>query len=587
MQRNSGRTFRKYALKKILLASLFVLLIFILVPIGILLIPPAAIEYAQPSDTAVSPQPNPPCPAYPHTDSPPCNPSLADSAWNVSHGSSYAQGSSDFPGLAAAEGAIAQHLNLGGVPITLNFTPPYADGGTAVWGSPLSLNGLIVKIDHDSFKIIDIYDPQEREENPPKLTLGISGAYSALDSDGRFIVGRQRAIELYEDKIVGDRFSPIILRQRLQLPDDFFCRADDLIVGLSMTYDDQIAIVSEQGVVGLIPRQTTELTAENMRSFSINGAKCADQNSALEIVSNNLAIDEVGGIFVVTSQQMIRLDWDGTQLTETWRADYEVGSGGISPIRLGSGSGSTPSLMGTAQDEDKFVLITDGQTLMHLVLLWRDEIPVDWVAIGTDKDRRIACEVPITFGDPQATRSLSEQSVLVSGYAAVIVNNQLTQEPRTFPNLPSFVNSAFAAAAGGKPDFAPYGIERIDWNPETRQCETVWANTALSIPNGIPTMSRTTGLFYGIGQREGVWGLEAVNFADGQSEFFVPSAQTKCSLTAIRQLNPFALRLLTAMRSPANPRNCENSFYAATEVGPDGTIYTGTFLGVSKFSPKE
>ncbi|HEY5730686.1 MAG TPA: hypothetical protein VIS72_11580 [Anaerolineales bacterium] len=34
-----------------------------------------------------------------------------------------------------------------------------------------------------------------------------------------------------------------------------------------------------------------------------------------------------------------------------------------------------------------------------------------------------------------------------------------------------------------------------------------------------------------------------------------------------------------------NPDDCENSFFAATEIGPDGTIYTGTLLGVSKFTP--
>ena len=34
------------------------------------------------------------------------------------------------------------------------------------------------------------------------------------------------------------------------------------------------------------------------------------------------------------------------------------------------------------------------------------------------------------------------------------------------------------------------------------------------------------------------------------------------------------------------PNSCENSFYAATEVGPDGSIYTGTFRGVSSYLPQ-
>ena len=64
-----------------------------------------------------------------------------------------------------------------------------------------------------------------------------------------------------------------------------------------------------------------------------------------------------------------------------------------SPIRLGPGSGSTPSLMGTKADDDRFVVITDGQALMHLVLFWRDEVPDDWEPIAPGKDPRIACEI--------------------------------------------------------------------------------------------------------------------------------------------------------------------------------------------------
>jgi hypothetical protein len=33
--------------------------------------------------------------------------------------------------------------------------------------------------------------------------------------------------------------------------------------------------------------------------------------------------------------------------------------------------------------------------------------------------------------------------------------------------------------------------------------------------------------------------------------------------------------------------SCENSVYAATTIGPSGTIYTGTFFGMSRYSPGE
>ena len=98
--------------------------------------------------------------------------------------------------------------------------------------------------------------------------------------------------------------------------------------------------------------------------------------------------------------------------------------------------------MGTDPGDDRFVVITDGQRLMNLVLMWRDEIPVDWRPDRPGKDRRIACEVPVRFGDPNATESLDEQSVLVRGYASILVNNQLRERELPRP--------AAGAAAHGR-----------------------------------------------------------------------------------------------------------------------------------------
>jgi hypothetical protein len=241
--------------------------------------------------------------------------------------------------------------------------------------------------------------------------------------------------------------------------------------------------------------------------------------------------------------------------------------------------------MGTGVDEDKFVVFTDGQELMHLVLMWRDEIPSDWEPIAPGRDRRIACEFPIRFGDPSQERSLSEQSVLVRGYASILVNNLLQNEPALWKKLPPIAGGLFAVLSGNDPDQAPHGIERVDWNPETRTCEQVWVNAEVSVPNGIPTMSERTGLVYAIGQQEGHWGLAMIDFSTGELEQFVESRQKECSLAAFEQINSLPYRAIMMPVLALNPDDCENSFFAATEIGPDGTIYTGTLLGVSKFTP--
>ncbi len=298
------------------------------------------------------------------------------------------------------------------------------------------------------------------------------------------------------------------------------------------------------------------MNAQEVRTVSINGARCESAkgtDAALDQVSNSIAADEDGGIYVVTSKAQYKFAATGDGLRLAWRAAYQTGVGG--GVRLGDGSGSTPTLMGTDADDDRFVVITDGQDLMHLVLLWRDAIPADWKGL-TGRDRRIACETPVTFGDPAATSSSSEQSVLVRGNAAVVVNNKLKNEAQ-LNALPPQVRIIAAPLAGQDPANAPYGLERFDWDPASRTCSTRWANREISIPNGIPSMSTATNLIYGIAQENGMFGLAGLDFTTGTRRLFASSSA----------------------------RPDDNSFYSATTVAPDGAIWTGTFTGYTIFRP--
>jgi hypothetical protein len=577
------------------LVYLFLLLLGILITIPLFILPslyiwrPAgqitAAEVIAPGTAPSLPNvPSPPTECDPPTDpdEPPCHPGLARSAWPITHQGSYAQGSSARPGPRPDQSFLAQHLDLASVAISYNFTAPYADGGVAVWASLLTLDGVVVKLDHDAFTVIDSYNPQLEETDPPDLPFSITGAYSLVDHENRFLVGRGRALEAYADSVPGDRYSAIALVQRFTFPTDFFCDEEDTLVGLNLTYDGALIVVTEKGIIGALPRRPEAWRADNLQSLALHGADCAAEDAP--VISNSIAVDETGGIFIVTSREMVRVQWDGDTLALAWRAAYPAGAGALSALRLGPGSGSTPSLMGTGNDADRFVIFTDGQELMHLIFMWRDEIPEDWLPIATGLDRRLACAVPIRFGDAAATRSLSEQSVLVRGYAAVVVNNLLPEEPGYLKRLPPFFSTTLSAVAGGNPEKAPYGLERVDWDPETRTCNPVWANSTVSIPNGIPTMSADTGLIYGIGQREGVWGLEMVTFEDGQPAGFVPARQTTCSMQTLEQVNRIGLRFALLPILLANPRTCENSVFAAAQIGPAGTIYSGTMLGVTKFS---
>ncbi|MBK8408866.1 MAG: hypothetical protein IPL19_12885 [Sandaracinaceae bacterium] len=514
---------------------------------------------------------------------PPCNPALADGPWAGAHRSSYAQGSSPLEGPRRGQRLDKQHVYVTGVPVVLGFTGQYADGGRAVWSSPVSSLATVVKLDAETLEILDEYVPREREPDAPPAPLGVSGAYSLVDVDDHFIVARGRAVEVFADEVPGDRRSRIGLVTRFTLPDALLCGAGDTIVGITMTYDGRIAVATARGVVATLPRQPAQMLPENVVAYAINDAASCDGGAAtLEETSNSIAADESGGIYVVTSAAMYRFDWDGAALSLGWRAAYQAGSGQVG-VRLGAGSGSTPTLMGTAPTDDRFVVFTDGQELMHLVLMWRDEVPADWEPIAEGRDRRIACEIPVTFGDDDATASLSEQSVLVRGYASIVVNNLLA-DPDAFAGQLPILQNLNSALAGGDPAQAPYGVERIDWNPVTRECEVVWANPAPSIPNAIPTMSERTGLIYAHGQRDGVWGLEAIDFDTGESAFFEPAPDQECA-TVLDYL-PFLERAASREVIERLPHSCENSAYSAAEIGPDGSLYQGTWSGISRYRPR-
>ncbi len=515
-----------------------------------------------------------------------CNMAFADTVWSASHQASYAQGSSAFPGVSESTDAVSEHITLEsvGLPVIVSFSAPYADGGRVAWSTISGVDAAILKIDHESFTTIDWYVPAEREDNPPAFALGVSGAYTAIDSKNRFIVGRTRFVGFFGDSVEGDRLSPIELKKRIFMPDEVFCNEKDVIAGMSLTYDGYLAFVTEFGNLFVISPDADPDNLGEVPLISTTENCAAADEADIEIVSNSLAIDEAGGIYLLTSVAMYRFDWNGKELTPVWRSEYLSAEDVPSPIRLGPGSGATPSLMGTNMDDDRFVVITDGQALMNLVLFWRDEVPADWAPIAPGRDPRIACELAVDFGTG-ASQAISEQSVAVRGYAAVVVNDLLanpTINPPTTLPFDAAAQNLVSALEGGIPEKAPFGFERIDWDPQTRTCATVWANAEISVPNGIPSISEVSGLVYGAGQRAGQWGLEGLDFETGESRVWVAAGSGECPsefLTAASAL-PGVADVFDQV-----PDSCENSAYAATTIGPDGMVYTGTFGGMTRYVP--
>jgi hypothetical protein len=455
--------------------------------------------------------------ALPQTPAP--HPHLADSPWPISHANTWAQAAATPPahpaGTELPDSPRADFVETGFVSITLAMSDVYPDGGRVAWGSSFT---RIFKLDATA-QTPALLAELLRAEQPSSL---IAGAYTLLDEHGVFWSTRDGTIEAHTDADPDDRTSGIVNVGSWSLPD---AAEKEVIVGLAMTWDGHLAFATSTGRIGVIDRALQQ---------PVFGPSLGEE------ISNSIAVDEDGGIFVVGSQSIARAVWTGSEVTldaalGAWKVPYEAGDGTIKPGRLGPGSGSTPSLMGGARDG--LVVITDGRDVMHLVAFWRGDIPADWEGLGEGMDRRVAASVPVTFGDPTRETSLSEQSVLVDGWRAAVVSN-------TYGDYDTPLEPVLAG-------IAPPGIEQFEWDPEARTLQTSWTIPDVSCPNGIPAMNRKTQRMHCIGRRGETWTLESIDWNTGAVDTYVE----------------------------LGIEDRYNSVYAATEIGQGGDVWSGTLTG--------
>jgi hypothetical protein len=396
----------------------------------------------------------------------------------------------------------------------------------------------IVKLDHDTFEVIDTYplpgkelwtneeaeevisDLETLEEDElityamtlsAKIWTGLAGVYAMLDKDGNFFVGSKTGLTVYGDEVEGDPLSKITIRGTWDLPEEI---TGDFI-GMNMTYDGWLIVVTDHGYVIALARDLSEYRSIKMAN-SEGAAEYSEEMRKTRVgygwVRNPYAIDDKGGIYIVSNDHMHKVIWtgDGFSIDEkdgAWSEPYLNG--------WGFGSGSGVSLMGFG-DEDKFVVITDGEDLMNIVLYWRDEIPADWQQLPGAPTRRIAGMLPANLGDPSRTEVQSEQAVIVSGYGAAIVNNEPASLP---PNFPTRATGIFKSWLGNLPEYTPHGMQKFEWDPVARQLSEAWTNVEVASPNNVPYVSMCSNMFYTIGVREGKWTLEGLDWTTGESIF--------------------------------------------------------------------
>jgi hypothetical protein len=277
------------------------------------------------------------------------------------------------------------------------------------------------------------------------------------------------------------------------------------LIGMSMTYDGHLVIGAMNGIA-VIDRE--------FRHPAVVHEIEDDQ-----IISNSFSVDEHNGIFVASGSLrpkgdgiLRRLQWTGSTISTAeadgaWASPYDGGDF-PSSVKFGTGTGSTPSLMGFGPGEDKLVVLTDGSNRMNIVAFWREAIPADFKQKPGTKSRRIADQLPITAGLPADTPWVqSEQSVVVNGQGAFVVNNIV---PGGHPD--KFVD----ALINGPVDAPPLGMERVEWQPGTDSWRSVWTRGDVASTSMVPVASTVSGIVFvnGYSAQDG-WEVTGMDWTTG------------------------------------------------------------------------
>ena len=458
-----------------------------------------------------------------------------------------------------------QYVFTGPASIGAYTSSRYPDGRRVLWLN--NING-VMKVDEQTYEILAhlpsdgaaIYTEGFAEDfiaafntdNGPRaipkagkaaaILKDLSGIYAVLDRDNRFYVAdKDGSITVYGDAVEGDASSEIVIKGQFQM----LSEAAGPTVGMNMTYDGWIVLPTEQGYLVAVSRDLSEHRLVRLRHAEEEGT--TPQGVGYGWIRNSLAVDHAGGIYVASRNHMHKVIWTGDGLSTdekdgAWTARY--------PNSTGRGTGSTPSLMGFGP-EDRFVIITDGNTLMNVTLFWRDDIPKDWRQLEGAPSHRIAGLAPVTMGELNLSAIQTEQSAVVGGYGVFVVNNDPRNRPEKIPA------GLLIGHLGSNPMFQPFGVEKFQWDPKTRRFASAWVNTKVSSPNAVPWVSLGSNRIYFIGARDNEWTLEALDWDTGKSDFHYIIGDQRF-----------------------------NSLYSGVVINDDGSVMYGTSWGRAKIRPK-
>lgn len=401
---------------------------------------------------------------------PPKNPWLADSPYPIYHRNNYAQASTCIPGLTASDSVrIKVRTEIkGGTSPWIYLSDKYANGERAILYSNAT---HVFKFMDDGEKLVAIdslkIDNDRFASFGYNFLLTKNKVWFTYDPKYRPRLGRTTKIYKLTDVDTTDQKSKIKVLDTF----DFGDHGINKVTMYSLNYKGQIVFYShkdkksETAVVGIIDQD-----------FNLIGKMRYDLYPDEKVNHNSIAVDENNSFYVVTTHRLIQFTWEDDELAMGWEAKYDFVKDGPDG-RWANGSGTTPTLMGWGEGNDKLVVVSDGHAHNNLVAFWR-ELPIGWKG-ESGKDIRFADAIQIPNAKTFDNKFQSiENSPTVYGYDVAIAQ--------------------FNGFLGYDCDNHK-GVQKFRWDTESNSFKLQWVNSDINI-NGVLSYSAGSNLVYGSGK---------------------------------------------------------------------------------------
>lgn len=337
----------------------------------------------------------------------------------------------------------------------------------------------------------------------PQMSIA-NGNYVLCDKDNYVYINAGHILARYRLKNKNNPKEGIELDNQITLTPHIF--GSYTLVGATMTYDGHIIVAAQHGLV-VLNRELT--TIEDTYKLP-----------ETQILTNSISVDEDGGVYVASNNRaasgkglMQKLICKNGKFSDSendgaWQAEYDGGPAAPC-IKMGYGTGSTPTLMGFGTDEDKLVVITDGAKRMKLAAFWRNEIPADAKPVEAG-NKRLAGVYNVTCGLPASKEWVqSEQSVVTAGYSAFVVNN-ISETSQ------ALTDKIVGVLAIGPVVEVPKGVECVHWNAKGNKWESKWARADVSSASMIPAVSTKSEMVFVSGWSDSSgWEITGLDWTSG------------------------------------------------------------------------